>query len=119
MQALAQRIGSHQGFQLTDHMRMTPERKLRLGPVFHHARPELLQPGDLGLRERLEPEIGQRRAPPQRQRLAKHRRGAASSLRRQRPPPFPSEPFEQRHVDLFLRGLEQVGTLPRQHLLGS
>ena len=39
VQALAQRIGGHQGLQLTDDMRVTPEREIGLDPVFHHAGP--------------------------------------------------------------------------------
>jgi len=39
LQPLAQRIGGHQGLQLADELRVTPQREIRLDPVFHHPRP--------------------------------------------------------------------------------
>ena len=77
-------------------LRVTAEREIGLDPVLDRACPQFFQPGDLRLRERLIAEIGQRRAPPQRQRLAKLRRRLAGRVRRERPPPLPGETLEQR-----------------------
>jgi hypothetical protein len=71
-QALAQRMLADQGAQLGREFAGRAESQARLGAFLQAGQVQLLQPGDLGLREGLITEIGQRRAAPQRQRLVQH-----------------------------------------------
>ena len=59
--------------ELGDQFAVPAERQLRLDPLLESGEAQLLQPGDLARGERLVREVGQRRSPPQRERL-----GAAS-----------------------------------------
>ena len=72
-------------------------------------RAQLLEPGDLGLRERLVHEVGERRAAPERERLAERRLGGlpgspacsaslASSARRDEHVHVDGLPVELEHV---------------------
>ena len=48
---------------------VTAERELRLDPRFDGGKTFLLEPADLGLREFVVGEVGERRSPPERERL--------------------------------------------------
>jgi hypothetical protein len=66
-------VRSDKHFQLTDNIPVTAKRKIGFDPVLKDTSPQLLQPRDLHLRERLIVDISQRRTTPQLQRLAKDR----------------------------------------------
>ena len=63
-------------FQLADQLGVLAERQVGLDALCQTVEARLLQAGDLGLGEGLVAEVGQRRAPPHRQRLAQY--GAAA-----------------------------------------
>ena len=66
---LAQRVLAERRRELPDHLRVAAVGELALEAPFERGEPQLLEPRDLALRERLEREIRQRRPSPQRQRL--------------------------------------------------
>ena len=49
---------------------VTAELDLGLEPVLERGQPQLVEPGDLVLEERLEREVGERRPAPERERVA-------------------------------------------------
>ena len=88
--ALAQRLGGDQRLELGDELGVAPEREIRLDPLLERDGAQLLEPRDLGLGERLVEEVGERRAAPERERLAQRAlgRGGISAFERRpsRPP---------------------------------
>src|SRR5262249_8372051 len=76
-QPLAERVLGDERLQLRDQLVMSAERQVGLDPIADRRQPELLQPRDLTLGERLTPEIGQRLAVPERERIAQTRRALA------------------------------------------
>ena len=75
VQLLTQRLPRDQRLQLPDQLGVPPEGQIGLNPGLQDGEPLLLEPGALGLRERLVGELRQRRAAPQLQRLAELGRG--------------------------------------------
>ena len=71
MQALAQRMLGDERLELAHQLAMTPVRELRVDRLRERSQPQLLQATDLRRRERLVGNVGQRRATPQRERLAR------------------------------------------------
>src|SRR5690242_7913804 len=65
-QALTGWLLGHQGLKLTNHLRLPPQSELGFDPAFQRAQPELVQATNLGLREVLESDLGQRWTSPQR-----------------------------------------------------
>ena len=63
-QALAVRILGHEALEVADDLRVAAEREAGLGELLERRGPQVLQPGDLALRERLEGEVGERPAVP-------------------------------------------------------
>ena len=61
-------MGGREPFELRHDQRVLPVRQSQVEELFLPEQVELLEAGDLALRERLEREVGQRRATPQRQR---------------------------------------------------
>ena len=82
VQALAQRMLGDEPLELADQLAMAPVRELGVDRLRERGQPQLLQPPDLRRRERLVGDVGQRRAPPQRERLARRRRRATSRSNR-------------------------------------
>ena len=117
VQPLAQRALGNQRLQLANNVGVMAEREIGFDPVLEDAGPQVLQPGDLHLRERLIAEIGQRGAAPQRQRLAEVRRRLAGRVRRQRLPPLPGQALEPAHIDMLVLDPQQVRARPGQHQL--
>ena len=62
---LARRMLANQRLELSRQPRVLSECELRVDPLLHRGQPRLLQPRDLGLRERLVLKIRKRRATPQ------------------------------------------------------
>ncbi len=78
---------------------MAPRREVRLDPRLEAGEPKLLQAADLGLREGLVGELGQRLAAPERKRLALLARGG--------------QPLESGEVELVLLDAQQVARRAR------
>ena len=72
--------------ELGDDLTLTPEREIRLDPFLDDVQVELLKPSDLLLRERVERELGERRAAPEAQRLTEERRRLGRRARGERRP---------------------------------
>ena len=89
VEVLAQRVLDHQPVQLADQLGRAAERQVGVDPRLDRGQPQLLQPGDGGRRERLEREVGQGLAPPQRRgpRAAAAAARSAPSARSAAPPP--------------------------------
>ena len=94
--------------ELGDERAVAAERKVRLDPVLEHREPELLEPGGLGLRERLQRQIGEGRAPPQRKCGAERLRPGGGVADPQRGTTLLRELVEARQVELLGRHGEPV-----------
>ena len=81
--------------RVCDHGVVTAKLDLGLQPILERGQPELVQPGDLFLQERLEREVGKRRPAPERERVAQR----GGSLRRRKRPRVADEPLEAARVD--------------------
>ena len=94
--AVARAAGSrHQGVELTDELVMAPRREVRVDRELGGGEPQLLEPADLGIRERLLPEIRERIAAEQRERLARRARRSPGRGRARR---LQNQPLEATHV---------------------
>ena len=71
VQPLAQRLGGDERLELADHLAVPALVEVVLDRELERRQPQLLQPPDLGARERLVGDVVERRAAPQRQRLAR------------------------------------------------
>ena len=60
-----------EGVDLADELRVPPRFEVGVDPFLEHAEPLLFEPHDLGLGEGLELHVGERRAAPDVERLAK------------------------------------------------
>ena len=85
--------------------------ELGLDAVFKRGQPELRQPADLGLGERLEGEVGQRLTLPQGQCRPQQSRCRVRCAFEQTPR-FPDQTFETDSIDLVWIYGEQVARLP-------
>ena len=107
-QPLAQGVLGDKRLQLGDQVAMAAEREVGFDPLLECRQPELLQPRDLDLGERVVRELRQRRAAPERERLAQL--AAASSAR----------PAAERPSSLLEQGLEpmevELAVGDRQHV---
>ena len=110
-QPLTKHVLGDQRLELCHQLEMAAGRQIGVDPILQRRQPQLLQPGDLALRERLAPQIGQRLPPPQRQRITQHRPSD------HRDPPARTRPLDQqlkpRHVDLIRRRAQQIPRRPR------
>ena len=84
-QPLAQRMTGDEGFEVGDEITLAPEREVCVDPFLDRGQVELVQPGDLVLGERVEGEVGERRAPPEVERLTEERRRLERRARRRAP----------------------------------
>ena len=75
-QPLAQRMLGDERVELADQLRVPARGEIGVDPLLERRPAQLLEPRDLGLRERLVGEVGERRAAPQRQRPPQRRGGA-------------------------------------------
>ena len=84
-QPLAQRVLRDETLELADELRMAAEREIGLDPLLERREAKLLEADDRGLGELLVGEVRQRRAAPERERLAELCRGGlgppASAIR--------------------------------------
>ena len=107
-QPLAQRVPGHHPAEFGGERAGDAERQLRLVAFFQARQPEFFQPADLGLRERLVAEVGQRRAAPQRHRLVEQLRGLGRAARGERVPALEDELPELGGVQLGREDPQQV-----------
>ena len=111
---LAQRLLLDQRLELADHLGVPAELEIGLDPIFERGKPQLRQPPDLGLGERLELELGERRASPEGERLTQRRR-----LARTRPLRAPAKQLlETVHVDRAPVDAQHVARRPRLEHVG-
>lgn len=123
--ALAQRVAGDEGFELGDEISLASEREVGVDPFLDGRQAQLLEPGDLLRRERLECEVGERRAAPQLQRLTKQHFGVAcrafgqggSALRQHRGEVLRVElsGLESEHVARRLRHEHRAAAFVREH----
>ena len=106
-QALAERVLGDQRLELSDQDVVLSERKVGLDPLLERGHPQLGQAGNLGLSERIEREVRQRRASPE---LEGHAQGARRGLVRAGVE-VPSSLLGQ---VLELCGVDRVGVDPEQ-----
>ncbi len=96
LEALAERVLRRQGLQLPGERRMPAAGEVGVEAALQRDQPQIVEPRDLRLRERLVGEVGERRPAPQGERVAQRRRGRAV-VRALRPG---DEPLEARDVEL-------------------
>ena len=97
VQPLAQRVLGDERVELADHLGVPAGVEVRVDRQLGRAQPQLVEPADLGGRERLVGDVGQRLAAPQRERLP----GA----------PVVEQPLEPRRVDVAV-GQPQLVAAP-------
>ncbi len=110
-ETLPHRVGRDERLELR-HEPIPTECEVGVDPQLDRARPQPLEPCDLGLRERLVREVGKRRATPERQRL----RGAGRRPVRiacSRLPRVGEEPLEAHRVDRLRVDLDGVARRSR------
>ena len=115
-QALAKRVLRDERLELRHQLVMAAERQLSVDAIFDRRETELLEPGDLALRERLVSQLGQRLPAPERKRLAQAGRPllrivALSRLGDQR--------LEPRDVDLAGRDPQEIAGRARPDPIGA
>jgi hypothetical protein len=107
-QALSQRVRDDELRELGDDLRRPAEPQVCVDPQLDCRQAQLLETCDRRLRERLEPEIRERRPAPERERLAQDRRRVAKALFLQRLPPFAHEQLEAVEIELVAGGSDHV-----------
>ena len=112
-QALAQRVLGHERLELGHQIGVAAERQVGVDAPLQRHRAPLLEPGDLGLRERLVRDVGQRGPAPQRQGLAQPRRRVAGSVERERLPTVVHQPLEAVEVELAVLHVDHVSAASR------
>src|SRR4051794_40857539 len=80
-QALAERMRTHEAVELGDELRVAAADEVGVDPLFERRHAQLRQSRDLGLRERLERDIRERRPAPQPERFREHSRRALGVAR--------------------------------------
>ncbi len=97
---------------------MTPEREVGVDPELDCSQPDLLEPGDRRLGEALVGEVRERRASPERQRVAEPLRRVGRQAAGEQAPSLVHEALEA--VEIELVGLDPddvAGRSGRQHVL--
>ena len=112
---LAKRMLRNGGLELPDHRRMATERELGVEAIFERREPELGQAGGLG---RGEPQVRERFAPPQRQRLLQPCRSGNVLALGEELAPLRGQPFERERVELVAVDDERVAVGRRADPLG-
>ncbi len=107
-EALAVGMLRPEHLQLADHLPVPSEGEVGLDPFLERPEPQLLETIDVGGRERLVGEVGQRRAPPQRERLPDAVGRGARVAARELPACLLHAAFEAVGVELTVRDAEQV-----------
>jgi hypothetical protein len=111
-EALAKRLFGDRGLQLCDDVLVAAEHQLRFDASLERRPAPLLEPRDLGLRERLVREVGERRTAPQLERLPEHD-GGALRIEVQLGPPAGHELLEAVDVTLARPDLQAISAPAR------
>ena len=114
----APRVGGHELPQLADELGVAVAQQVRRDARLERGQPLLLQPRDLGRRERLEGEIRERRATREPQRFAQQRRRVLGLAAGQRALPVVEQPREPLGVELAGRDLEEIARRCRAEDVG-
>ena len=101
-------------FEVGDEITLTPEGEVCVGQLLDRGQVELVQPGDLVLGERVEGEVGERRAPPEAERLTEERRRLERRARGERRARFREQRREAVRVELSVLDPEDVPGRPGQ-----
>ena len=107
-QSLAKRMLRDERLQLGDELPAPAKRKIGVDPIFERDQPPLLQPLRFDCCERLVEYVGQRGAPPERERASQRRRCLGRIAARQLLPATPKELLETVEVELVRLKLEHV-----------
>ncbi len=111
-QALAERVFPRELLQFGDHVAMTAQREIGLDPILEHRQALLVQAVDLIRRERLVAEVGECRAPPQRERLAEEH-ACPFRVRCSRATGLLGDPLEPARVQVVRLHRDGVARWPR------
>ena len=113
-EALVGRVLVHERLELGDEPAVLAERELGLDALLERGEAQLLEPRDRRRRERLVGEVGERRAAPQRERLAQQRRPRARARRARAPTAASSASRSKRLRSSVSRpGADEVARRPR------
>src|SRR4051794_41867488 len=104
---------AHQRLELADHARVTAKRQFGVHALLDRHQPQLLEPGDLSLRERLVGEVRQRRPPPQRQRGSQPTPPLRRLAAPQRPLALPQRALQHGHIELLAPDPPPITPPPR------
>ncbi len=110
-QSLSQRMLADQALELTDQLACPARPQIGIDAVLDRCHPQLVQPSDLGLGERLERELLQGATTPQRQRLTEHQRRRRRIGVEQRPA-LPSQRLEPDRIDVLGNDVQDVTGRP-------
>ena len=105
---LAEWMLGDEAVQLGGHVVVPAEREIGLDPLLDCREPELLEPRDLALRERVVGEVRQRWAAPDLERFAQRRLGLLGLPCGQGAPAVLEQPLEAVGVELARRHLEGI-----------
>jgi hypothetical protein len=107
-QPLAQRVRPQERLELDDHLPVPAERQVGIDPALQRRQPQLLEPRDLVLGERLVGEVDQWRSTPELQPLPQPRRGVIGAAVGERALALRQRPLEPGDVHAVGRHLEHV-----------
>ena len=100
------------------HERLVPaERELGVDPILERLEPELLEPVDVRARERLVGQVGERTAPPERQRRPQPIRRCADVAVFEQPAAFTGQALEPLGIELIRANVQYVSGRPRDESL--
>ena len=107
-EALAQRLGRDEAFELADELRSAPRGELRLDAVLHRVQAQAFEPSGLGLDERLESDVAQGLAAPEPECSTEPLGGAPGIATLERVTALGRQPLEALEVQLPGRRLQHV-----------
>lgn len=100
----------HERLELGDGLPVAAELELSRDPLLHRLQPDLLEARDVALERRFAGEVGERRAPPQLERLGERFEGRARVVRQ--PRRLPHERLEPQDVELSRIRADEVAGRP-------
>jgi hypothetical protein len=104
-----------QRLELADQVGLPAAREVGVDPLLERRQPQLLEPHDLGLRERLVGEVRERRAAPERERGAQ----LVGRTRRLGPACLAAQPLEDGEVELVPADVQHVAGRARGEPVGA
>lgn len=118
-QPLAIRVPRDERLELGHELGTAAQREVEVDALFDRGEAQAVEPGDLGLRERLLGEVGKRGAMPECERLSQRARGERRLVARPELPCLPDEPLESVEVELVVLKLEEIAGSRRANPLGT